>query len=252
MVWRRRRLEHDKASSVLRLAQALCAEAHAVAVQHKDPWHLAERRARRDDPIEVQQVRVQVHLSGAGERAGAEQVVEADRLVVETDGRFLTEGIAELASHPAPQLWILNGDRAPLSVLNDAASLLAANRHADVAIWRAHTARDGFDVGAVRELKAPIFAGEPPPMRDAIWIRRGSHAHYLADQAATRALTETAAALGVAVRSGADNRPLSNPRVVRTPVVSWDGKVTMDPLDTGLTAVEGDVIHSTFSSTWTR
>ena len=176
----------------------------------------------------------------------------ANRLVIETDGRFLTEGIAALARHPAPQLWILDGDRAPLRVLEDAASLLADQRHAEVTIWRAHTARDGLDVGALRGIKTPVYAGEPPPMHDAIWIRRGSHAHYLADQAATRALTDAAAALGIAVQLGADNRPVSTPRVARTPVISWDGKVTMNPLDTGLTAVEGDVVHSTFSSAWVR
>ena len=176
----------------------------------------------------------------------------ANRLVVETDGRFLTEGIAELARHPAPQLWILNGDRAPISVLEAAAALLTDNRHGNVAIWQAHTARDGFDANAMSDAQTPIFAGEPPPMHDAIWIRRGSHAHYLADQAATRALADVAAALEITVRHGPDNRPRPNPRVVRTPIISWDGKVTMNPLDTGLTAVEGDVVHSTFSSAWAR
>lgn len=174
----------------------------------------------------------------------------ADRLVIETDGRFLTNSIAELAAHPTPQLWILDGDRAPASVLDTAAALLSSHRHEDVAIWRVHTARDGFDVDALNDPSMPIVAGEPPPMHDAVWIRRGSHAHYLADQAATRALTEAAAALGVAVRHGPDNRPIANPRGIRTPVISWDGKVTMNPLDTGLTAVQGDVVHSTFSSAW--
>ena len=32
----------------------------------------------------------------------------ADRLIVETDGRFLTESVARLASHPAPQTWVLS------------------------------------------------------------------------------------------------------------------------------------------------
>ena len=75
----------------------------------------------------------------------------ADRLVIETDGRFLTNSIAELAATPHRKPVILDGDRAPASVLDTAAALLSSHRHEDVAIWRVHTARDGFDVDALND-----------------------------------------------------------------------------------------------------
>jgi hypothetical protein len=46
----------------------------------------------------------------------------------------------------------------------------------------------------------------------------------------------------------ADNRPDINGSGPRRPVISWDGKVTMNPGDVGLTTVVGDVIHSKFSA----
>ena len=176
----------------------------------------------------------------------------ATRLVIETDGRFLTDDVASLASHPAEQLWILNGDRAPMSVIELAEQMLDGHRHENVAIWKAHTARAGLNTEALHINGTPVYAGEPPPFKDAIWMRRGSHAHYLADQEATRALNEVATALGVGVRLKRDNRPVANPETHRNPVISWDGKVTMDPLDIGLSQVEGDVVHSTFSAAWSR
>lgn len=176
----------------------------------------------------------------------------ADRLVIETDGRFLNEDLAELSGHPAEQLWILNGDRAPASVIEAAKAALSVHRQPKVAIWNAHTATAGLDIHALHVNGTPVFAGEPPPFADAIWMRRGSHAHYLADQAATQALNDVATALGVGVRLKRDNRPVATPDAHRNPVISWDGKVTMNPLDIGLSNVEGDVVHSTFSAAWTR
>lgn len=176
----------------------------------------------------------------------------ADRLVVDTDGRFLTDELARLASHPAPQLWMLNGDKSNEATLEAAESSLHKYRHKNVAIWRTHTAHASLDPADIHVNGTPVFAGAPPPLSDAIWIRRGQHGHYLADQEATRALAHTARTLGVEPSVEPDNRPVAEPETTRKPVISWDGKVTMTPADTSLAATTGDVVHSTFSAAWIR
>jgi MoaA/NifB/PqqE/SkfB family radical SAM enzyme len=176
----------------------------------------------------------------------------ADRLVIETNGQFLDERIAELSGHPAPQLWILNADKAPEMTINAAERMLFQHRHSDVAIWRAHTAHSRLNPTEVHVNGTPVFAGEAPPMADAIWMRRETHDHYLADQAATRRLKEVARAMGVKAKIDGDNRPVADAATVRDPIISWDGKVTMNRSDINLSAVEGDVVHSTFSAAWNR
>jgi len=176
----------------------------------------------------------------------------AERLVIETNALFLTDSIAQLTSHPAPQLWILNGDQSPETVLNEAERLLRSHRHQDVNIWRTHTATEGFDPTAIHINGTPVFAGEAPPNGDAIWMRRENHGHYLADQRATHTLLKAAEALGIEANISGDNRPTANAMDERSPTISWDGKVTMSLGDTELSAVEGDVVHSTFSSSWSR
>lgn len=176
----------------------------------------------------------------------------AERLVIETNALFLTDTLAELASHAAPQLWILNGDQSPETVLNEAERLLRSHRHQNVSIWRSHTATEGFDPTAIHINGTPVFAGKAPPNGDAIWMRRENHAHYLADQRATRTLLEVAETLGIEANISGDNRPTANAQDERNPTISWDGKVTMSLDDTELSAVEGDVVHSTFSASWSR
>ena len=54
--------KYDEAAGVPRVGQARRVKAAAVAVEHEHPGHATERRARLEDPIEVEQVRVQLHL----------------------------------------------------------------------------------------------------------------------------------------------------------------------------------------------
>jgi MoaA/NifB/PqqE/SkfB family radical SAM enzyme len=171
----------------------------------------------------------------------------ADRLIVETDGRFLSDQLARLAAHPAPQTWVLDGDRGSEQHIASARDRLGQHRHADVFIQTAFTARADMEPTTLNPHGLPMFAGAPPPLVDAVWLRRHEQGHYVADQAATAVLVALAERCGVVPTLEADNRPDVIGSGPRSPVISWDGKVTMNPGDVGLSSVVGDVIHSKFS-----
>ena len=57
-----RRLKHDEAAGVPQVRQARRAKASPIAVEHHHLGHATERRARLEDPVEVEQERVQLHL----------------------------------------------------------------------------------------------------------------------------------------------------------------------------------------------
>jgi MoaA/NifB/PqqE/SkfB family radical SAM enzyme len=172
----------------------------------------------------------------------------AQRLIIETDGRFLTDELAELSVSPAAQCWVLDGDRGSDADLRRARTRLSAHRHRGVQVLTAITASDGLDLERLREEPLPIRFGSRPTDRDAIWIRRAVHDHYLADQAATAALQRIARALGQPVPVMRDNRPTATTADALEPTISWDGKVTVNPRDIQLAAPKGDVIHSRLSA----
>jgi len=172
----------------------------------------------------------------------------ADLLIVETDGRFLTESVARLASHPAPQTWVLDGDRGSEQHVAAARERLVQERHDNVCVQLAYTARSDLDLTALKRHELQVFAGAPPPLIDAVWLKRSDHEHYLADQEATAALMAAAKSCGVKPKLEADNRPNVMGTSTRRPVISWDGKVTMNPSDVSLRSVVGDVIASKFSA----
>ena len=171
----------------------------------------------------------------------------ADRLIIETDGRFLTEALARLASHPAPQTWVLDGDRGSEHHIAKARDLIGQHRHNDVFIQTAFTAEIDMEPASLNPNGLPMFAGAAPPLIDAVWLKRRNHGHYLEDQASTAALVAVAESCGVVPALEADNRPDITGSGPRRPIISWDGKVTMSPGDFGLTSVVGDVIHSKLS-----
>jgi len=171
----------------------------------------------------------------------------AERLIIETDGRFLSDEIAELASVPGAQCWVLDGDRGAPSDVAHARTRLAAHRHRGVQVLTAITASEHVDVGELKQQSMPIRFGDRPTDRDAIWIRRAVHDHYLADQAATDALVTIAYELGQVLTNLQDNRPTAGGSELRQPTISWDGKVTLNPRDVQLAAPQGDVVHSRLS-----
>ena len=175
----------------------------------------------------------------------------ADRLCIETDGRFLDERIAQLAAHPASQVWRIDATRGGATVAALARQALQIHRHDSVAIQTIFTVDDAFQMEDVTTMGLPIHAGKRPGSGDLVWIRRPHYDQFQADKAAHQALEKVAAALGVAVE------PLEMPSALRgdairpSPTVSWDGKVTMRTWDHALEHVVGDVVHGLFSAAWT-
>ena len=174
----------------------------------------------------------------------------AQRLVVETDGRFLTEELAALSALPGAQVWILDGDRSSPEVLHDARRRLVQYRHRGVQVLTAYTAHVELDSKVWESAERPVRVGERPHDRDAIWIRRSSHNHYRADQAATSALLDIAESLKLPTPHVRDNRPTSVAKAPLSPTISWDGKVTLNPTDRLLDHPVGDVVHSSLSAAW--
>jgi len=174
----------------------------------------------------------------------------AQRLIIETDGRFLTDELASLSALPGPQVWVLDGDRSEQGILNEARRLLARRRHRAVQVITVYTARDDLDPTRFSHLKLPVRVGELPSDRDAVWIRRGSHDHYRADQAATRTLRRIAKHLSLPEPRVTDNRPTPVSTSLLSPTISWDGKVTFNPSDRLLDRPAGDVVHGSLSAAW--
>ena len=172
----------------------------------------------------------------------------AEKLIIETDGRFVTDEVAELAALPGAQCWVLDSDRSTPGVIAQARERLGRHRHRGVQVLSALTASKDVNHEWLKQQTMPVRLGPCPGDRDAIWVRRAVHDHYLADQAATRALFDVARALGQPAPRVQDNRPTATDRVSLQPTISWDGKVTLSPRDIQLSSPIGDVVHSRISA----
>jgi MoaA/NifB/PqqE/SkfB family radical SAM enzyme len=176
----------------------------------------------------------------------------ADRLCIETDGRFLSGALAALAAHPAPQTWVLDLDRGGPAA---EAALAALQQHQGPAtqLVLARTAGPGVDVcalaGAHPEL-APA-AGRRPAHGDSLWIRRSDHPHFQANAEARAQLKAAADALGLSAELGEESQPRLCRAPDRSPTISWDGKLALCPEDTQLQQIVGDVISQPLSVAWT-
>ncbi len=162
----------------------------------------------------------------------------ADRLRVETDGRFLTERLAARAGVDCEQEWIFDLDRGG----GAGVELLQAARGPRTRLLVTAAAVPGLDARALaRRYPLPPAIGRMPASGDALWIRRTDHDHYAANAEARRLLREAGEALGVSGELGEEDRPRRCPAPARTPTVSWDGKVVLCPRDTQLQNRLGEV-----------
>ena len=169
----------------------------------------------------------------------------ADRLRVETSGRFLTSDLATLADHDAAQEWVLDLDRgggAGLDLLTGRRARLvlasSAAEHSDPASLVARF--PGFEPAAGR------FPGDG----DRLWFRRTDHLNYRYNAAACAQLARIAEALGVDADLGEEDQPRRCPAPRLAPTVSWDGKVTLCPADVRLENRVGEVTSSRLSAMW--
>ncbi len=171
----------------------------------------------------------------------------AQRLRIETCGRFLTPKLALFAGQAVPQEWILDlarGDGVGLDMLQAARGpqtrlVYALPPGADLAGW-------------LRRLP-PVerAAGRLPPGNgDLFWLKRQDHNHYLANQRSRQQLIEAAAKLGLSVDAGEEDRPRRCLAPARSPTVSWDGKLTLCPNDRTLQVKIGELTPGSLSRLW--
>ncbi|MCK6506772.1 SPASM domain-containing protein [Myxococcota bacterium] len=165
----------------------------------------------------------------------------ARRLRVETSGRFLTEKLAGLPVHE----WVLDLDRGGgegLALLGAAPRVLLAFRATEQTDPDALRARfPGFSLAAGR---APVQGSR------VLWARRTDHDHYQDNARARAALAAVAQAWGVPAELGEEDRPRRCPAPAHTPVVSWDGKVTLCTRDVTLQNRVGEVTSGRLSELW--
>jgi len=189
------------------------------------------------------------------------------RLRIHTNALLLSEDLVDIVlGHPeAPIEWWLDLDRM-------GEHQLAAWRHVERLAWeRGATMRlvvtrtvpeGGLDPTTVSadlerwgaRLREPaLVAGLlPDDGGDAYWLRRGDPRSFVGDQAAERALRTLADAAGAALALPDPTLPRRCPGPIQTPVISWDGKVTLCPWDQGIENQVGEVtsgfIHKVWSS----
>ena len=162
----------------------------------------------------------------------------ADRLRVETDGRFLRPELAALTAHEAQQEWIFDWDRGQGAGFG----LVQSQRGPNTRVLMSAAAIPGLDLRALAaRYPLPPAIGRLPVAGDALWIRRTDHDHYAKNAEARRALAEAGRVLGVTGELGEEDRPRRCPAPARTPTVSWDGKVVLCPRDTQLHNRLGEV-----------
>ena len=172
----------------------------------------------------------------------------ADRLRVHTDGAFLTDEVAGLVDHPAPQEWVVDLDRGDGAALD----ALRRARGPSVRLLAVATAVEGLDPRALAARFPDLepAAGRFPAEGDRLWFRRADHDHHLANARARADLARVAGALGLAAELGEEDRPRRCLAVDRTPTVSWDGKVTLCPWDPALDNRVGEVTAGRLSAIW--
>ena len=161
----------------------------------------------------------------------------ADRLCIETDGRYLTDGMLDRLSG-VPVDWVLDLDAGG----GHAVERLRGRGRRILQV----AARPGLDAGALLAQfpwVQPAAGVRPEGQGDWLWVKRADHDHYLKNATARADLAAAAAALGVEADLGEEDRPRRCRAPWRSPVVSWDGKVTLCPRDVLLDNRVGEVTN---------
>ena len=172
----------------------------------------------------------------------------ADRVRIEIDGRFLSADLEGVVSHPARVDWVVDLDRGG----GDLQRFLSLHR-TGARLVLAVSATGALDVPAL-VARYPSFvpaAGRfPEDGGDRLWVRRTDHRNFRDNADARVELQAAADRLGVPVDTGEEDRPRRCAAPALSPVVSWDGKVTLCPTDVQLDHVLGEVTPGRFSDIW--
>ena len=165
-----------------------------------------------------------------------EQGELAERLVIETDGRFLGDGLAKLAAHPARVCgcWTPSGES---QISAEARASLDVYRHADVMIQTVFSADKSLSWTMSLTQSADLRWRTAGP-GDAVWVRPSDWDMASVSRCCGRPISPDFQRVrphpDVPIRGG----PASHHR--------WDGKVTLQPWDRNLQNVVGDVVHDRF------
>lgn len=180
-------------------------------------------------------------------------------LRIATDGRLFNSQIADrVAEFNVPQTWIFEGHAAEMveeTVLRNWDYWLGVRgeNHRMVARWRVDESWDPHSFVETWEsrLRTPwIRAGSSAAQGDGILFARSDHDHFQATLEARTRLEEVAEILGIPCDSGIETAPRRCPGAESTPVVSWDGKVTLCPWDHALSNRVGAVTDDQLSRIW--
>lgn len=168
-----------------------------------------------------------------------------DRLRLHTDGRFLTPALLGLLSQPAPLDLHLDLDRGD----GEHATELLATLPADTQLLLLMTAHPHLSLDDLRRRAhgLPLLVGPRPSARRGAHLRAARSADPAEDDALRAHYLELAARLGQPV-------PQPDPRrchaPARSPVVSWDGKLTLCDQDLPLELAYGSVTPGSLAALW--
>jgi hypothetical protein len=168
-----------------------------------------------------------------------------DRLRLHTDGRFLTPGLLRLLAEPAPLDLLLDLDRGD----GEAAPDLLATLPEDTQLLLLMAAHPHLRLDDLRRraLGLPLLFGPRPAARRGAWLRAPTSTEPAEDDALRAHYLALAASLGQPV-------PPTDPRrchaPARSPVVSWDGKLTLCDQDLPLELAYGSVTPGSVAALW--
>ena len=180
---------------------------------------------------------------------------------IDTDGLLLNTQIADVcAGFDVPQTWVLHGHAAEMqedNVLRNMDYFLSVRnrRQRVVASWRVDEAIDPYAFVETWQdrLSTPwVHAGSVRKEGDGIWFRRSDHDHFQATKTARERLEEVAEILDIECDSGEETRARRCNAPHATPVISWDGKVTLCTWDHQMSNRIGEVTSDSLSRIWTE
>ena len=178
---------------------------------------------------------------------------------IRTDGRLLNTQIAEIcAQFAVPQIWEIDGNAGEAheeKVLRNVDYFLSVRNAQQrvVATWRVDESMDPFAFVETWQarLKTPwMQAGLGESSGDGILFLRSDHDHFQATKEARDRLEEVAEVLEIKCDSGVESSPRRCHGAENTPVISWDGKMTLCPWDHTLANRVGEVTSDSFSRIW--
>jgi len=171
----------------------------------------------------------------------------ADSLRMQTDGRHLSRDLVEALSG-VPMIWVLDLDR------GQGAGFELLRAHRDAAHRVVAMARVGPELDSAALIEAcpglPVVLGRRPPTGDALWLQKRDYDHFQANAKARELLESLGIELGLDVDAGDERGPRRCSSPDRTPVISWDGKVSLCPWDRQLDNRVGDIGDQPFTQIW--